>query len=294
VSAGLIVPAVVGGLVNGTLYALLGLAIVLVFRTTAVANFAQGDIAMLGAFVLLMGMLPTGMPLWAAWIATVLVAGGAGALFYLLLIRPRPDAGHLNMTVRTLGLYMLIYALALYFWGGGEPYRIPSLFPSKTLVVGGFAVGYDQLGTVVLALSLALAFLLFFRFTDLGLAMRAVAINPDVAMLQGVNVRLIVLAVWVAAACLGAIVGLLVAPISFLETALMRPYLLKAFTAAIIGGLYSFPGVLIGGIVLGVAESVAAMTISIQLREVFVFAVLLVVLLLRPAGIFGAVQRTRV
>jgi branched-chain amino acid transport system permease protein len=286
--------ALVSGIVNGALYALLGLAVVLIFRTTAVANFAQGDIGMLGAFLLIMVVLPLGLPLWLAWVVTVVLSGLCGAGIYLVLLRPRPAAGHLNLTIRTLGLSTLMYAGALYAWGEGEPYRVPSLFGTGTVVLGGFAVSYDQLGTIAVALVLAAILLAFFRYTSMGLAMRAIAINPDIARLQGVNANRIVMVVWIVAAGIGAAVGLLIAPISFLETALMRPYLLKAFTAAIMGGLYSFPGVLVGGVILGITEALAASWVSIQLREAFVFVVLLLVLLLRPAGLFGKVQRARV
>jgi branched-chain amino acid transport system permease protein len=160
--------------------------------------------------------------------------------------------------------------------------------------VAGFNVSRDQLGTIGVAIVLAAVFLLFFRYTRVGLAMRAVAINADVAMLQGVNVRMVVLFVWFVSCAMSAAVALLVAPSSFLGTDLMRPYLLKAFTAAVLGGMYSFPGVLVGGVILGLAESLAAMSLSIHFRETFVFVVLLLVLLLRPAGILGSVQRSRV
>lgn len=293
-STTLIASALVSGLVNGALYALLGLAVILIFRTTAVANFAQGDIGMLAAFGFLMFFLPAGLPFWAAWLVTLCFGGLCGALTYLLLLRVRPAAGHLNMTVRTLGLYTLIYAVAVYVWGEGEPYRVPSLFGASAVDLAGFNVSQDQLGTMAVAVVLAAAFLLFFRFTRVGLAMRAVAINADVAMLQGVDVKRVVLLAWIVACAMSAAVALLVAPTSFLGTDLMRPYLLKAFTAAILGGMYSFPGVLIGGVVLGLAESMAAMALSIHFRETFVFVVLLLVLLLRPAGILGTVQRARV
>jgi branched-chain amino acid transport system permease protein len=293
-SADLLASAMVNGVLNGGLYALLGLAIVLVFRTTAVANFAQGEFGMFAAFILLMVFLPLKLPLWLAWLLTIAVSAGIGAAVYLILLRPRPNAGHLNMTVRTLGFYTLIYAVAVYLWGALEPYRVPTMFGAETVQVLRFAVSYDQLGTLAVTVVMGAAFLLFFRYTQLGLAMRAVAINPDIASLLGINVRKVALAVWIIAGAIGALVGLLIAPISFLETSLMRPYILKAFTAAIMGGLYSFPGVILGGVILGVAESFAAVAISIHMREPFVFLVLLLVLLLRPAGILGTVQRSRV
>lgn len=286
--------AAINGVLNGSLYALLGLAVVLIFRTTLVANFAQGEMAMLSVFVLVMyaGQLP--VPVWAQWIVTVLVSAAFGALVYIVLLRPNPQAEHLNLTVRTLGLYTLIYATAVFLWGAGEPYRVPSIFPDGSWELAGFHIAYDQLGTVLLTAVLGTLFLAFFRYTDIGLAMRAVAINPEIASLLGVNVGRITLLVWVIAGALGAVVGLLVAPVSFLDTLLMRPYILKAFTAAILGGLYSFPGVIAGGLILGLAESFASIWISIHLREPFTFVILLLVLLLRPAGLIGRVHKVRV
>lgn len=285
---------IVAGVINGGLYGLLGLAIVLIFRTTTVANFAQGEMAMFSVFILIMfaGYLPA--PLWAQWAVTIAISAGAGALIYLVLLRPNPRAEHLNLTVRTLGLYILIYAVCVYFWGANEPYSVPSLFSRENLSIGGFYVSYDQIGTLAVTAALGAAFLLFFRFTQTGLAMRAVAMNPEVAALLGIDVRRVSLVVWVIAGAIGAVVGLLVAPVSFLDTVLMRPYILKAFTAAILGGLYSFPGVIAGGLVLGLAESFGSIWISIHLREPFTFVILLVVLLVRPGGLFGKVQKVRV
>jgi len=289
-----VLASLVNGVVNGGLYALLGLALVLVYRTTAVANFAQGEMGMLAAFMLLMFFLPWKPPLWLAWLLTMAVSAGIGGLTYLILLRPRPSAGHLNMTVRTLGFYLLIYAVAVYFWGPQEPYRVPTLFGNNAVSMFGFAVSYDQLGTIAVTVVLGAILLAFFRYTKLGLAMRAVAISPDIASLLGIHVGRVAFSVWLIAGAIGAAVGLLIAPISFLDTNLMRPYILKAFTAAILGGLYSFPGVIVGGLILGIAESFAAVAMSIHMREPFVFAVLLLCLLVRPGGILGTVQRGRV
>jgi branched-chain amino acid transport system permease protein len=133
-----------------------------------------------------------------------------------------------------------------------------------------------------------------FRYTRVGLSMRTVAMNPEVASLMGIDVDRIGVVVWFLAGAIGSLVALLIAPVTFLGTGLMQPFLLKAFTAAILGGLYSFPGVIVGGLILGIVESVGAVWISIHLREPFTFLILLLVLLFRPAGLFGKVQATRV
>ncbi|MGF7161560.1 branched-chain amino acid transport system permease protein [Rhodoligotrophos appendicifer] len=293
-STSLIGSTMATGILNGGIYALLALAIVLIFRTTAVANFAQGDMGTFSVFMLLMFFLPLDIPLWAAWLATIALSGGLGAIVYFVLLRPRPAANHLNLTVRTLGLYTLIYAVVVFLWGAQEPYRIPSLFQQGTVTIGGFSISYDQIGTLAVMAVAAAGFLALFRYTQLGLAMRASAMNPEVASLLGVNVQVIMMSVWILAGIMGAVAGMLIAPISFLETGMMRPYLFKAFTAAIMGGLYSFPGAIVGGFILGVAEAFAAVAISIHMREPFTFMILLLVLLIRPAGLFGSKQRLRV
>ena len=284
----------VSGLLSGSLYALLAIAVVVVFRTTAVANFAQGEMATLSVFLFLMFVVPTGLPVWASWIVSILLAGIVGAGIYLVLMRPRADSGHLNLTIRTVGLYTLVSALAVFLWGGNEPYRLPHLFSDRTVNLAGLTVGFDQLGAIAIVALATAGLLALFRYTELGLAMRACAMNAEVASLLGVNVRLITTAVWAVAAMLGAIAGLLAASISFLETASMKPLIVKSLTAAVIGGMHSFPGAILGGILLGVIEALAAIGVSIHLREPLTFGILLGVLLWRPAGIFGRDQMVRV
>ena len=284
----------IGGVVNGGLYALLGIAIVLVFSTTGVANFAQGELATFGGFVFLMLVLPIGLGVPGSWIVTIGSMGIVGILIYVVIVRPRRTADHLNLTVRTLGLSTLLHSVDVFTWGTNEPYQFPSLFGTGTVQLGSVALSRDQLGTLAAAAVVGIAFFAFFRFTVAGLAMRAVAPDRDVAALQGVSIQRTNILIWVVATILSAVVGLLAAPISFLETGLMQPYILKAFTAAIIGGMYSFPGVVAGGLILGLAESFASAATSVHFREPFAFAVLLLVLLLRPAGLFasgGVVRR---
>lgn len=283
----------VGGVINGGLYALLAIAIVLIFSTTGVANFAQGELATFAVFVMLMMVVPTGMGLFGAWAVTVTIMGAAGAFVYYVLIRPKAQADHLNIMVRTLGLSGLLHAIDVLRWGGNEPYKVPSLFGIGNISLGPVTLSRDQAGTLTVGVVMAVGFFAFFRFTLAGLAMRAVALNREVAALQGVNVGRTNVLAWVVATALSAVVGLLVAPTSFLDTGLMQPYLLKAFTAAIIGGMLSYPGALAGGLILGIVEAFVASGLSIELREPLTFAVLLVVLLVRPTGLFGSNNQQR-
>jgi branched-chain amino acid transport system permease protein len=284
----------VAGVVGGAYYALLGLAIALIYRTTAVANFAQGELGTLGTFVLVLYV--TRLPLGPAaqLVVSVLISAGISAFVYLALLRARRGADALNLTVRTLGLYTLIHALTLYLWGANEPYMTTGLFAAGNVDIAGFALAYDQIGTLVIAGVLGVALFALFRFTRVGLSMRSVAMNAEVASLLGINVDRIALVVWMIAGAIGALVAMLIAPVSFLGTGLMQPYILKAFTAAVLGGLNSFPGVVLGGLLLGLIESIGATWISIHLREPFTFAILLLVLLFRPAGLFARHHVARV
>jgi branched-chain amino acid transport system permease protein len=277
----------VAGIVNGAYYALLGLAIALIYRTTAVANFAQGELGTLGTFIMVLyvSKLPLGPA--AQLLVSVLISAGVSGVAYVALLRPRRDADPLNLTVRTLGLFTLIHAVTLYLWGANEPYTVQGLFPAGNVDIGGFRLAYDQIGTLVIAAMLGVALFALFRFTRVGLAMRSVAMNADVASMLGIDVDRIALVVWIISGAIGALVAMLIAPVSFLGTGLMQPYILKAFTAAVLGGLNSFPGVVLGGLLLGVIESFAATWVSIHLREPFTFAILLLVLLFKPAGLFG-------
>lgn len=277
----------VAGIVSGAYYSLLGLAIALIYRTTAVANFAQGELGTFGTFLLVLYVSQLPMSPVAQLLLSILISAGISALVYRVLLRAHRGGDALNRTVRTLGLYMLLHAVTLYLWGAGEPYAARGLFAPGSFDIAGFRLAYDQLGTLAIAAVLGLFLFVLFRFTRVGLAMRSVAMNAEVASLMGVDVNRIALVVWMIAGAMGALVAMLIAPVSFLGTGLMQPYILKAFTAAVLGGLTSFPGVVLGGLLLGLVESFASTWISIHLREPFTFAVLLLVLLFKPEGLFG-------
>jgi len=284
----------VAGIVSGAYYSLLGLAIALIYRTTAVANFAQGELGTFSTFLLVLYVARLQLSPVLQVLLSILIAAGISALVYRVLLRAQRGGDALNLTVRTLALYTLVHAVTLYLWGAHEPYTARGLFSAGGFDVAGFQLAYDQLGTLVIAAGLGLVLFVLFRFTRVGLAMRSVAMNAEVASLLGIDVHRIALVVWLIAGAIGALVAMLIAPISFLGTDLMQPYILKAFTAAVLGGLTSFPGVVLGGLLLGLIESFGSTWISIHLREPFTFAILLMVLLFRPAGLFGKQHLGRV
>ncbi|MDY0748046.1 branched-chain amino acid ABC transporter permease [Paucibacter sp. R3-3] len=290
----LIYSTTMAGVVTGSYYALLGISLALIYRTTSVANFAQGHLGTLGVFLLFMYVSKLNFGAWGGVLVAVLLASIISGAIYIALLRPKPDTDHMGMTIKTLGLFMLVHAVLLYAWGENEPYVMTGIFSNGSVSVGGFFISYEQMGTLAIAAVLAITFLLLMRYTRTGLAMRSVALNSEVATLLGVNVDKVGALVWMISGGIGALVAMLIAPVSFLGTNLMEPYILKAFTAAILGGLTSFPGVIAGGLILGVLESYAATWISISLREPFTFAVLLLVLVFRPNGLFGKVHLERV
>ncbi|MDB5846701.1 MAG: branched-chain amino acid transporter permease [Rhodoferax sp.] len=284
----------VAGIVSGAYYSLLGLAIALIYRSTAVANFAQGELGTFSTFLLVLYVSRLPMSPVLQLLLSIGIAAGISGIAYRVLLRAQRGGDSLNLTVRTLALYTLVHAVTLYFWGANEPYTAKSLFSEGGYDVAGFQLAYDQLGTLVIAGALGLGLFVLFRFTRVGLAMRSVAMNAEVASLLGIDVNRIALVVWLIAGAIGALVAMLIAPVSFLGTDLMQPYILKAFTAAVLGGLTSFPGVVLGGLLLGLIESFGSTWISIHLREPFTFAILLLVLLFRPAGLFGRQHLGRV
>jgi branched-chain amino acid transport system permease protein len=286
--------ASMAGVVTGAYYSLIGIAIALIFRTTGVANFAQGHLGTLGVFILFMYISKLQIGTVAGFCLAVAASAAVSGATYLIFLRPKLGTDSMSMTIKTLGIFTLVHAIMLYLWGENEPYVMKGIFSNESFAIGGFFISNEQAGTLVIAAILAALFLIVMKFTRLGLAMRSVALNSEVASLVGVNINLIGVVVWMISGGIGALVAMLIAPVSFLGTNLMEPYILKAFTAAILGGLTSFPGVIAGGLILGVLESYAATWISISLREPFTFAVLLAVLMLRPGGLFGRVYQERV
>lgn len=288
------VSATMAGVVTGSYYAFLGIAIALIFRTTGVANFAQGHQGTLGVFIFFMYTSHASAFRPISIICALLISALIGGAIYFVILRPRADNDPMNATARTLGLYVLLQALMLYFWGENEPYVIASFLPKGSIEFANLVFSYDQLCVLGIAIALSGAFLALLRYTKVGLAIRSVAADKEVASLLGINTHLVSGVVWCVAGAIGTIVAGLIAPMSFLGTNLMEPYLLKAFTAAILGGLSSFPGVLAGGLILGILDSYAASWMPLSAREPFTFAILLAVLIVRPTGLFGKISMERV
>jgi branched-chain amino acid transport system permease protein len=286
---------VTSGLAAGAIYASLALALVLINQTTNVVNFAQGEMATFTTFVAWMFM-DRGLPYWPAFVLTLLIAFAGGVAVERVLIRPIEHRPEIVIVIMTIGLLIALNGLTGWIWGP-EVKAFDSPFPNDTVVVGGVAVSVRDIGTFCICLGVVLLLWLFFRFTTLGLAMRAVAFNADASRLMGVRVGWMLALGWGFAAMLGAIAGMMAAPSVFLDPDMMIVVLIYGFAAAVLGGIDSPVGAVVGGLLLGVVINLLGAYVDFvgnELRLPTALAVLLVVLIVRPTGLFGRVLVRRV
>ncbi|GAB2674371.1 branched-chain amino acid ABC transporter permease [Nocardia goodfellowii] len=282
------------GLSAGAIYAGLALALVLIYRFTGIVNFAQGELAMFSAF-LAWQCIESGMPFWLALPLTLAVSFAGGMLIERVVIRPVEGGAELTLVIVTVGLFFFINAAAGWIWSF-QVKSFPNPFPDGALRAGGVSAGYGSLGVIaVVAVVMGLLYLMF-RYTRIGLAMRAVACNPASARLVGIRVGVVLSLGWGLAALVGAVSGVLSAPLLFLEPNMMGGVLIYAFAAATLGGFDSPGGAVAGGVIVGVAETLTGAYVDFigtELKIGVPLAIILGVLLLRPQGLFGkaAVER---
>jgi branched-chain amino acid transport system permease protein len=286
---------VVSGLASGGIYASLALAIVLIYRSTRVVNFAQGEMATFTTFIA-WSMTHHGLTKWVAFPLTLLIAFGGGVLLERTLVRPVERGPVLTVVILTVGLLILLNGLSAWIWGG-DTKSFPSVFSTRPIRIGGVAFSIQDLGVIGSTVVAMVVVSLFFRFTKVGLGMRAAAVNPESSSLAGIRVGWMLALGWGLAAALGALSGILIAPSVFLEPNMMQSVLLYAIAAAVLGGLDSPLGAVVGGLALGVLLNLAGTYIHFiggELRLAVGLAVILGVLLVRPSGLFGREAARRV
>ncbi|WP_336660031.1 branched-chain amino acid ABC transporter permease [Leucobacter sp. USHLN153] len=287
---------IIDGLGNGAIYAALALALVLVFRSTGVVNFAQGEMAMLSTYLVWLLTL-LGLNVWIALVIAIAASFVFGAVLERTLIRIIPKDDHQVMILVMIGLYTLFGALALFIFGTeGKP--VDSLFPAGGITLGGVVIPFTTLGSILVLLVSSGLLWAVFRFTRTGLALRAVAQNEESAALAGLRTGRLLSIGWGLAACMGAIAGSLMISLGlFLEPTMMLPVLVYAMSAAILGGMDSPVGAVVAGLALGVVESLAIGYISFigsELALLVPFVVMVVVMLVKPNGLFGSKKVVRV
>lgn len=288
------VQLVVDGVAIGSIYAALALALVLIFRSTGIVNFAQGEMAMFSTFIA-WGLVEGGFPLGLALLAALAVSFVGGMLVERVIIRPVEGQDPLTILIVTLGLFILVNSAAGWIWGF-ENRGFPRALPGGSADVAGVRLAWESLGILAVLLVVVGALFLLFQRTKLGLAMRAVAANPASSRLVGISVGRTLMIGWGLAALLGAIAGLLVAPQLFLDVNLMGGVLVYSFAAATLGGFDSPKGAVIGGWIIGVAETLAGSYIGFigsDLTILVPLVIILGVLLVRPTGLYGSPEVVR-
>ena len=289
-----LIQTVVDGVAIGSLYGALALAVVLIFRSTGIVNFAQGEMAMFSTFVA-WGLLQADVPLGLAVLATLGIAFLGGMAIERILIRPVEGGDPLTMAVVTLGLFILLNSGAGWIWGF-ETRSFPSIFPDDSVQLAGADVAVESLGIVALLIAVVGVLYLFFQRTKIGLAVRAVSVNPESSRLSGISVGRTLMIGWGIAAMVGALAGILIAPRLFLDVNFMGGVLIYSFAAATLGGFDSPFGAVVGGWVIGVSESLASTYVDFigsDLKILVPLTVILVVLLIRPSGLFGSPEVAR-
>lgn len=287
----LLVHQVVAGIASGAIYASLALALVMIFVSTNHINFAQGEMALLSTYVA-WSLLAAGVPYWITFVATIMLSFLMGVLVERVIIRPFHNASGITLVVVMVGLLLTFNSLTGWIWG----YLLKE-FPTPVAGVSTGSQYFAAHDLFIMAVQVALLALVFcfFRFTKTGLAMRAAALNPVSARLVGIRVSWMLALGWGLAGALGAVAGMLMAPIVYLDPNMMLGVLLYAFASAMLGGLRNPAGAVAGGVIFGVLENLAATyVIGTELKLTFALAVVIVVLLFRPAGLFGKVVVKRV
>jgi branched-chain amino acid transport system permease protein len=282
------------GLAFGGVYACMALAVVMIYQATDHLNFAQGEMAMFSTYVAYT-LITWGVPYWWTFLIAMALSFVGGVLVERVIVRPVEGTSVLNEVIVFIGLLTIFNSLAGWIW----EYTIkpfPSPFPKEPLFGNKF-IGTHDLGVIGVTLVVLFAVFLFFRFTPVGLAMRAAAQDPASARLVGIRVGWMLALGWGLAAAIGAVAGMMVAPIVFLEPNMMGSILLYGFAGALLGGISNPAGAVFGGFAVGVLETLAGAYVPFigsELKLTFALVLIVAVLVFRPSGLFGFVVVKRV
>lgn len=280
------------GISQGCVYGLIALGFVLVYKATEMVNFAQGDLMMLGAFFAYTYLNLLDMHFLLALPATILTMALLGALTERVMIRPMIGEPHFSVLMLTIGLGFILRAAAGAIWGS-EPRSLDLPYAGGVIQIDELIIGHENLVIVLGTVLLCSLLFLFFRFTRLGIAMQAASQNQLAAFYVGIPVKRVYSLVWAISAGISAVAGILVAPVSLIDP-LMGFIGIKAFAAAIVGGFGSLPGAIVGGLLIGIVEQFAGLYLPTGFSDVSAYVILLIMLLIRPEGIFATMQQKKV
>jgi branched-chain amino acid transport system permease protein len=277
---------VVSGLATGCVYALIALGFVLIFKATDVVNFAQGEFVMASGFMSYTLLIGLGLPYGLVLVATIVLSGLMGVVLERVVVRPIMDAPIFSIVIATIGASIVLRSSAGIVYGY-DVLPLPTIFSKDPIRVGFLRFTAMDVGVIGSSLAIMVALYLFFKLTKTGMAMRATAQSQTAARLMGVSVKRIFSLTWAISAAIGGVAGVLIAPIIYLD-----PNLgfigVKAFAGAILGGFGSIPGAIVGGMLLGVIENLSGYFFNAGIKQVSTYILLILVLVIRPAGFFGA------
>jgi branched-chain amino acid transport system permease protein len=276
----------------GCIYGLVALGFVLIYKATELVNFAQGDLLMLGAFTCYMLVVWYGVGYWLAFALAVAAVAAFGAVLDATVLRRVIGQPQFALVMLTIGLAAIFRSFASITWGS-EIYTLPTPFSAKATRIGGVAVSHEYVSIIVGTVVLCGALYAFFSFTRVGVALQAASQNQLAAYYMGIPVKRMFSLIWAISAGVAAIAGVLLAPVSLIDINLGFIGL-KAFSAAVLGGFGSIPGALVGGVTIGLIELFSGAYLPQGFKDVAAYVVLLIVLAVRPQGMFGTVGRKKV
>jgi branched-chain amino acid transport system permease protein len=274
------------GITSGSIYALTAMGFTLIFNATQIINFAQGQLVMLGG-LMAVSLHDWGLPLWACFIGAVATVAVVGAAFEQLAIRPLLSKGVLAQIIATVGAAFALETAGMMIWGR-EALALPAFTGERPIAVGGATIVPQTLWVVGLTVVIVVALQLFYRRSLFGKAVRACAVNPMAARLQGISYSRVVLFSFVLSGAISAAAGVMITPVSFMSYSSGSMLGLKGFAAATLGGMGNPVGAVLGGFLLGILEALGVGVVSAGYKDVIAFVILLLVLFLRPAGLLGA------
>lgn len=281
------------GLSTGAIYALIGIGFSIIYNSTGIINFAQGEFVMLGGMLTLFLMGPFKLPLLAAIPCAVLISALTGVVFERFAIRPLRQPTPINLVIITIGGSILIRGLAMLLWGK-DTQSLPPFSGDEPIVIGGATILPQHIWILGITLFIIAVNKLFFYHTISGKAMRACAYNRRAAGLVGIDVRRMIMFSFIISSAMGSVAGIIVAPLTMTAYDVGIMLGLKGFCAAIIGGMSSGAATVVGGLILGILESLGAGLVSSGYKDAIAFIILLLILFIRPQGLFGKADSERV
>jgi branched-chain amino acid transport system permease protein len=277
----------ISGLSFGSLYALIALAMVIIYKTSEVPNFGQGEMAMISTFVAHALLESYAHSFVISFVGALIFAAVLGVFLEFIFLRRAKDPNVLSLILITLGFQMILYGLASWKWGADQRDFSFPISDFDIINVGPAVLSYLNAATLLITLILMFILFLFFRYTKLGIAMKATQQNATAARINGIRTNRILSITWALSSLIGAVAGILLAPIATLDPNLMLEPLLKGFASAVLGGMTTLVGAALGGYMLGIIENLFGGYVSLEFKSIVAFGIIVLVLCFRPSGLFG-------